>query len=274
MEIKKHTVLAYSPLLLLAAAMSPVIHSSTHADYVEKPVIVSNLNNIKNNTEKETTLSFNNKTQDKLEAVEVKKVEAKVEAKVEVKASAPTDSESKNSTNDNDKASESVPVQTNSAVSSQSNETQVQVNSNTSTYTPVSQLVKGTPAVQPTSSVKANSSVKQSAINKALSLQGIPYVWGGTSTSGFDCSGFVQYIYSQLGVNLPRVTQDQARATASIPVSQAEPGDLLFWGSAGAEYHVGIYLGNNQFIDADMPGDVTGVRNIYPSWMPSHAGRI
>ena len=272
MEINKHKVLVYSPLLLLAAAMSPAIHSSTHADYVEKPVIVSNLDKIKNSTEKETTLSFNSKTQDKLEAVQVKEVEAKVDVKTDVKADTSTDSESKDSTNDNDKAPEIATVQTNNPVSPQVNE--IQANSATSSETPVSQLVKGTPAVQPTAPVKANSSLKQAAINKALSLQGIPYVWGGTTTSGFDCSGFVQYIYSQLGVKLPRVSQDQAKATASIPLSQAEPGDLLFWGSAGAEYHVGIYLGNNQFIDADMPGDVTGVRNIYQSWLPSHAGRI
>lgn len=103
----------------------------------------------------------------------------------------------------------------------------------------------------------------------AMSLQGIPYVWGGTSTAGFDCSGFVQYVRANSGLtDLGRTTTTQAatlRANGSQAkdVSQAQPGDLLFWGGAGAEYHVAIYLGGGQMIDASQPGAPIAVAAVW-----------
>ena len=103
----------------------------------------------------------------------------------------------------------------------------------------------------------------------AFSLQGIPYVWGGTTADGFDCSGFVQYVRANSGLtDLGRTTTTQAaslRASGSVAkdMSQAQPGDLLFWGGAGAEYHVGIYLGGGQMIDASQPGTPISVSAVW-----------
>ncbi|MGY3723918.1 Cell wall-associated hydrolase, NlpC family [Granulicatella balaenopterae] len=88
------------------------------------------------------------------------------------------------------------------------------------------------------------------AIAIAQQYIGVPYVWGGTTPSGFDCSGLVQYVYAQMGINLPRVTYNQENAGTRISLSEAQPGDLLFWGAAGASYHVAIYAGNETFIHA------------------------
>jgi cell wall-associated NlpC family hydrolase len=91
----------------------------------------------------------------------------------------------------------------------------------------------------------------------ASNYLGVPYQWGGTSPStGFDCSGFVQHVYGDLGVSLPRTSQEQS--TVGQPVAslaQAQPGDLLFFepGSSGPG-HVGIYVGNGQMIDAPHTG--------------------
>lgn len=110
----------------------------------------------------------------------------------------------------------------------------------------------------------------------AKSLIGTPYVWGGKTPAGFDCSGFVAYVLNNSGrtSNFPSYTVAEESAVTQIPVSQAQPGDLLFWGNHGSTYHVAIYLGNNQFIDAPQPGDPVGIHQIYPSWMPSFAGRV
>lgn len=91
---------------------------------------------------------------------------------------------------------------------------------------------------------------------------GVPYVWGGSTPSGFDCSGFTSYVYREAtGKNIGRVTTNQENAGTIIPLSQAAPGDLVFWGSRGGTYHVGIYIGNNQVIHAPYPGRSVEIEN-------------
>lgn len=104
-----------------------------------------------------------------------------------------------------------------------------------------------------------------------LAHAGIPYVWGGTTTAGFDCSGLTQYVYQQVGINLPRTAGPQSATGTAKPVSAAQPGDILYWGGQGSAYHVGIYIGNNQFVAAPAPGQNVSVFTISPYFMPSGA---
>jgi peptidoglycan DL-endopeptidase CwlO len=88
---------------------------------------------------------------------------------------------------------------------------------------------------------------------------GVPYRWGGTSpTSGFDCSGFVQRVFADLGVKLPRVSVDQAKAGTEVAsLADARPGDLVFWYADGKRpNHIGIYAGDNRMLVAPRTGDV------------------
>jgi cell wall-associated NlpC family hydrolase len=92
------------------------------------------------------------------------------------------------------------------------------------------------------------------AASIALRYLGVPYVWGGASPSGFDCSGLVMYVYSQLGVSLPHYTV--AQWNASLPISSPEPGDLVFFNGLG---HVGIYIGGGRFVNAPHTGSVVRI---------------
>jgi peptidoglycan DL-endopeptidase CwlO len=96
------------------------------------------------------------------------------------------------------------------------------------------------------------------ALRAAESRQGLPYVWGAAGPDSFDCSGLVQWSYAQAGVRMPRVAADQARTGPAVPVSQLEPGDLLFYHTdptaPGYISHVAIYLGNGWMIQAPQPG--------------------
>ncbi len=96
------------------------------------------------------------------------------------------------------------------------------------------------------------------AVEDVVQLLGIPYVWGGESLSGFDCSGLVQYVYREVGVSLPRVAQDQYDAGPAVPPgTEVEPGDLVFFGNGVNDVeHVGMYVGDGLMVDAPHTGTV------------------
>ena len=90
------------------------------------------------------------------------------------------------------------------------------------------------------------------AVQVALKYLGVPYVWGGASPNGFDCSGLVMYVYGQLGVSLPHSAAMQYGYGTHVSRDQLEPGDLVFYGSP--IHHVGIYVGNGDMVDAPYTG--------------------
>lgn len=122
----------------------------------------------------------------------------------------------------------------------------------------------------PTPSAPASSNV----ITTAKKYLGVPYVWGGTTPNGFDCSGFTSYVYREAtGKNIGRVTTNQENAGTIITPAQAQPGDLLFWGGRGSSYHVAIYLGNDQYIHAPYAGKTIEITN-FKYYRPDFALRV
>lgn len=93
----------------------------------------------------------------------------------------------------------------------------------------------------------------QAVLDFARAQIGKPYIWGGTGPNGYDCSGLVQAAWAQGGVNLPRTTYDQVNAGTPVSRDQVRPGDLLFFYSASAPSHVGIYSGNGNMIHGSNP---------------------
>lgn len=91
-------------------------------------------------------------------------------------------------------------------------------------------------------------------VNYSKNFLGIPYLWGGTSPRGFDCSGFVQYVYAHFGVNLPRTTYEQVNVGTTV-TGDLQPGDLVFFGDINKPHHVGMYIGYGQYIQAPHTGD-------------------
>ncbi|WP_366509531.1 NlpC/P60 family protein [uncultured Limosilactobacillus sp.] len=108
-----------------------------------------------------------------------------------------------------------------------------------------------------------------------LANSNIPYVYGGSSLSGMDCSGLVDYVYAHsTGKQLPHYTVSLESCVSQKAVSQAQPGDLLFWGNHGSTYHVAIYIGNNQYVAAPQPGQNVEVETISSYFKPSFAGTV
>lgn len=145
--------------------------------------------------------------------------------------------------------------------------------SSTNTAASSSQAVSQAPTGS-TSTATSTASASASAITSyALSFLGVPYVWGGTTPSGFDCSGLVQYVYSHFGINLGRTTYTQQYAGTKISVASAQAGDLYFWGSYGSAYHVAIALGGGQYVMAPAPGQNVMTGSV-SSYTPSFAVRV
>lgn len=121
------------------------------------------------------------------------------------------------------------------------------------------------------------SAKRQSVLNYAAQFLGVPYVYGGSTPSGFDCSGFTSYVFKNTVGSIPRVAQAQYDATSRVSRDDLLPGDLVFFGSSTSSIsHVGIYVGSNQFIHAPSTGDVVKYSSLTGSYATRYqgAGRV
>ncbi len=150
------------------------------------------------------------------------------------------------------------------------------VDTGTVQVTPAPEVVKPQPRHQAPSRTQARSTsratttrstapvpvsaVGSRVISIAARYQGVPYVYGGSTPSGFDCSGFVSYVYAQVGISLPHSSSAIGSMGTRIPRSQARPGDIIW-----TPGHVSLYAGGNQQIDASRPGTTIQFRKIWQS---------
>lgn len=187
--------------------------------------------------------------------------EAEKVRQAQVEAQKQAESEVQTQTNSQGQNQFRITVQPPAIAGIQSNSTAQSTTPNTNTSTakpPVSVVV-------PTAPVSTDKA--QNIIAEAKTFLGLPYVWGGTTPSGFDCSGYMQYIFKNAGVKLPRVAREQQNVGVQIPVSEVQPGDLIFWGKPA--HHVAMYIGNGQYIHAPQTGDVIKISKMNPSGVTS-----
>jgi cell wall-associated NlpC family hydrolase len=137
-----------------------------------------------------------------------------------------------------------------------------------------SSAAANTGAQKTTNTNAASQSTIENIINAAEAQIGVPYVWGGKTPSGFDCSGLVGYAFRQAGKEVGGYTVAQESAGTKVSLDNLQPGDILFWGEPGASYHDAIYIGNNQYIDSPKPSDSVGIRTINSYFSPSFAVRV
>lgn len=119
--------------------------------------------------------------------------------------------------------------------------------------------------------------VRAQVVFTALQMVGVPYRWGGSSPEGFDCSGLVQYAYSNAGLKLPRTAEAQLEASSPVTLENAQAGDLLFFRQDGRTSHVAIYLGEGRFIHAPSTGRQVSLDSFGNAYWRMHfarAGRI
>lgn len=127
----------------------------------------------------------------------------------------------------------------------------------------------GGPPYRPT----VQTAERQQVIEAARDMLGVPYHYGGASpTNGFDCSGLVQYAYSQAGIQVPRTTGEQYRAALPIKRNFLRPGDVIFFRTHGRRFvsHVGIYLGSGQFIHAPSTGKQVSIDSLQDDYWRRH----
>lgn len=119
-------------------------------------------------------------------------------------------------------------------------------------------------------SLGSRGALVQGIIKGSMKYLGVPYVWGGTSPSGFDCSGFTMRVFQQNGIYIPRTADEQYYQGSKIQRSELLPGDLVFFETyMVGPSHVGIYIGNGQFIHASSRGCVT-ISSLSTSFYSSH----
>lgn len=106
-----------------------------------------------------------------------------------------------------------------------------------------------------------STDLQRQVVLTALQYLGVPYVWGGESPSGFDCSGLTKYVFAQFGVDLPHFAASQFNMGTPVDLNDLQPGDLLFWGP-GYPHHVALYIGGNKYIEAPNFDEVVCVSDL------------
>ena len=142
------------------------------------------------------------------------------------------------------------------------------------TQAPVDQVIAKGPSSRPVTvafaTVSRGGSGSSSIVDRALSLQGTPYVFGGTTRSGFDCSGFTKYVYAGSGISLPRTSYAQFASGSAVGRDNLRPGDLVFFSTyAQGASHVGIYTGGGRFVHASNPNSDVKVSSLNDSYYSS-----
>jgi len=122
------------------------------------------------------------------------------------------------------------------------------------------------PEADYTTAMAAKAAPATDLVAQAKKMLGTPYKWGGSGPLGVDCSGFVQYVFRQMGKDLPRLSSQQATAGQRIGLDKLQTGDLVAWDNSdrnqGAD-HIAIYIGNEQIIEAARPGTNVRISNLY-----------
>jgi cell wall-associated NlpC family hydrolase len=134
----------------------------------------------------------------------------------------------------------------------------------------LSSTVVGASAYSPEgATVTPSSPYGSQVVSIAMSYLGVPYVWGGASPGGFDCSGLVMYSFAQIGISLPHSSYAMWNYGSAVPYDQLQPGDLVFF---DGDAHVGIYIGGGQFVHAPHTGDVVRIANL--AGFPGYNGAV
>lgn len=133
---------------------------------------------------------------------------------------------------------------------------------------------KSSATATPTATVTAASSSKVDQLIAFLKSQiGKPYVYGASGPGSYDCSGLTQAAFASIGVDIPRTSQDQSTVGTPVSISALQPGDLIFWGGEGSAYHVGVFIGDGQYLDAANPSTPVAIHQL-ADYMPDWAVNV
>ncbi|MEY8370046.1 C40 family peptidase [Aerococcaceae bacterium 50-4] len=119
----------------------------------------------------------------------------------------------------------------------------------------------------------STSTKRQAIIHSARNLIGTPYIWGGNDLSGFDCSGFIEYIFKANGLYMPRTTNQQQYFGQPIDLDNVQPGDLYFFEEDDQVYHVALALGEGYYLHAPSPGKSVSYGHV-DRFAPQFANRV
>ena len=151
-------------------------------------------------------------------------------------------------------------------------QTTTKTSTTTKTTNTIQTATKPATVAQTTTTSSASGSLA-GAIGTALAQIGVPYVWGGSTPAGFDCSGLTSYAAASVGISLPRTAAAQSTLGHSVSLSALQPGDLLFWGGVGSAYHVALYIGGGKYVHAPQPGQSVTTQSM-AYYSPSFARRL